>query len=262
MTPSGLPITGAQSSGSDLIGQPYCGQFVPQTAWYLQFNLDLLVIGALAIAGFWASLARPQERRFRIGAVLVAAVLWLSPFCPASATLLSLRAVHHLAVMLVLAPILALGWRVAFDPRASGHRASLWALASAASFAVWFWPPAYSAAWQSDAIYWALQLAMLAAATAFWRSLFVLARSGLALAIVPACAIASAAMGAVGAVLTFAPQVLLAEHQITTMALRIAPLADQQLAGLVIWVFGMLPVAGYALRAGWQSLVRAEEAAV
>jgi len=261
MTPSDVATAGLPSSGSALLSQPYCGQYAPQAAWYGQFNLDPLLIAALALAAAWAGLGARNLRRVRWAVVAVAAILWLSPFCPASATLLSLRVVHHLAVMLVLAPLLASSWRVVPDRRATPLRASLWALASAASFAVWFWPAAYSAAWQSDAAYWVMQIVMLAASAAFWRALFVLVRSGLTLAVIPACAIASAAMGAIGAMLTFAPQVLLAEHLGTTLALGVAPLADQQMAGLVIWVFGMLPVAGFALRAAWRSLSQADEAA-
>lgn len=260
MIPPGMSTAGLAASGSGAAGLPYCGRLEASAAWYLQFNLDPLVIAVLAAAALWASRAGGALRRMRLIAAGIAAVLWLSPLCPASATLLSLRAAHHLGVMLVLAPVLALGWPAA-RTQASAQGAGLWALASAASFAVWFWPAAYTAAWQSDAIYWGLQLAMLGAAMMFWRVLFALAEQGRALASVAPCALASAAMGAVGAVLTFAPRVLLVEHQASALGLGIAPLADQQLAGLFVWVFGMVPIAAFALHAMWRSLAPVDEAA-
>jgi putative membrane protein len=255
-----LAISDPPSSGTAWINTPYCGQLSLQTPWYQQFNLDPLVIGFLVLAGLWAGLARGPRRPVRIVAVVLAAALWISPFCAASASLLSVRAVHHLAVMLGLAPILALSGPASPTSHPLLYRSSVWALVSAGSFAIWFWPPAYTAAWNYNAIYWALQLGMLGAAFLFWRALFQLVDSGFGMAALPACAISLSTMGVVGAVLTFAPQVLLAEHQITAVTMGIAPLADQQLAGLMVWLFGMVPIAAFAMRAGWSMLSSPEGA--
>lgn len=236
------------------IGLPYCGQFSLDAPWYLQFNSDPALIAVLTLAAAGALMGARGFRVWRAGAVVVASVLWVSPLCAASATLLSLRAVHHLAVMLVLAPLIATSWRTrpAVSDGASG--ALGWSLASAVIFAAWFWPPAYSAAWNSVAVYWAMQLAMLGAAIGFWRAVLGLFAKRQPLAVVPGVALSIAAMGAVGAVLTFAPKVLLAEHQIASIGLGVSPLADQQMAGLLIWVLGMVPLgicAIYAVQRGW-----------
>ncbi len=55
-------------------------------------------------------------------------------------------------------------------------------------------------------------------------------------------------MGFLGALLTFAGRPLYASHLSTTVAFGMGPLADQQLAGLVMWVPGMAP---YAAAAAW-----------
>jgi putative membrane protein len=260
MIPPEVSISGLRGSGNAFAGQPYCGQIDPGAQWYLQFNLDPAVIGLLTLAALWASVAHSGLRQVRLAGLVIAAILWISPLCPLSASLLSARVIHHLAVMFVLAPVLALAWPFGKTPP-STQRPSLWGVASAASFAVWFWPPAYTAAWQHDAIYWAMQLVMLGATVMFWRVLLQLADQGAALASVPALAIGSAAMGAVGAVLTFAPRVLLAEHQASALALGVSPLGDQQLAGLIVWLFGMVPLAGFAFYAAWRTLARSGEAA-
>lgn len=236
------------------IGLPYCGQFSADAPWFLQVNSDPVVIAALVLAAAGTMLGARALRAPRAGAVVLAFVLWVSPLCAASATLLSLRAVHHLAVMLVLAPLIAASWSGLATAPAGASRALGWSLASAVTFALWFWPPAYSAAWNSDGIYWAMQLAMLGAATGFWRAVLSLLAQRQAFAAVPGCALAIAAMGAVGAVLTFAPRVLLSEHLVAAAALGASPLADQQLAGLLIWALGMVPLAAcalYAVQRGW-----------
>lgn len=236
------------------IGLPYCGQYSLDVPWYLQFNSDPAVIAVLVLAAAGALKGARELRAWRAGAVVVASVLWVSPLCAASATLLSLRAVHHLAVMLVLAPLIAASWRARPAVRDGASGALGWSLASAVIFAAWFWPPAYSAAWNSVPVYWAMQLAMLGAAIGFWRVVMALFARGESLAVVPGIALSIAAMGAVGAVLTFAPRVLLTEHQIASIALGASPLADQQLAGLLIWALGMVPLgicAIYAVQRGW-----------
>lgn len=236
------------------VGLPYCGQFSLHAPWYLQFNSDPVVIAVLVLAAAGALTGARELRTWRAGAVVVATVLWASPLCAASATLLSLRAVHHLAVMLVLAPLMAASWRAMPAIPDGASRALGWSLASAVTFAAWFWPPAYSAAWNSAGVYWAMQLAMLGAAVGFWRAVLSLFAQRQSFAALPGCALSIAAMGAVGAVLTFAPRVLLTEHQIASLGLGVSPLADQQLAGLLIWALGMVPIgicAIYAVQRGW-----------
>ncbi len=67
-------------------------------------------------------------------------------------------------------------------------------------------------------------------------------------------------MGFLGALLTFTPRALYASHLSTTAAWGLGPLGDQQLAGMIMWVPGMIPyaAAGFLLAsAGWRMLGRA-----
>jgi len=50
-----------------------------------------------------------------------------------------------------------------------------------------------------------------------------------------------AQMGVIGALLVFAAQPLYAAHEATTWPWGLTPLADQQLAGLIMWVPGAVP---------------------
>src|SRR3546814_7132584 len=59
-------------------------------------------------------------------------------------------------------------------------------------------------------------------------------------------------MGLLGALLTFSGSALYAPHLLTTQALGMSPLQDQQLAGLIMWV----PAAGLYLGAAMFLLAR------
>lgn len=233
------------------LGLPYCGQIDPAMVWWLQFNTDPVLIAVLAACVAAVFMTGGPLRGRRLVAIGLAAVLWLSPLCPASASLLSLRAVHHLLVMLALAPLVATAWPPgAITANATRPGAATgWAIAASVSLAVWFTPAAYSAAWASAAVYWALQVAMLGASVMLWRTLFnaQIGESG-PVQMFSALAVTGASMGMIGAVLTFAPRVLLLEHQLPAALLGISPLMDQQAAGLVLWVFGSVPLAFLAAR--------------
>ena len=64
-------------------------------------------------------------------------------------------------------------------------------------------------------------------------------------------------MGLLGALLTFAPDALYAIHQTAPLAWGFAPLADQQLGGIIMWVPAGLPYAvlgALVARRGWRRL--------
>lgn len=67
-------------------------------------------------------------------------------------------------------------------------------------------------------------------------------------------------MGLLAALIVFAPKPLYAAHWLSTAAWGISPLADQQLAGLLMWGPAALPYLGVGLWIGWSSLRTAEEA--
>lgn len=216
---------------------PYCG-LTTAGRWLTDWNLEPAVFATIGAMAVMALRGPAAQRMHRWAAVGLTVLLWLSPLCAASATLLSVRVAHHMILMLLLAPALALGW-----PRLRSGGPVGWATASALVLAAWFVPAVYSFAWESHAGYWLLQLAMLGTAWQFWAAWFGpdTARRPLAMAAAPA--LLAMAMGFVGALLTFAPRPMFAEHIFTTVLFEVSPLWDQQLAGLVMWTAGMVPLA-------------------
>ena len=61
-------------------------------------------------------------------------------------------------------------------------------------------------------------------------------------------------MGLLGALIVFAPQPLYAVHFMSAAAWGLSPLADQQLAGLLMWVPAVLPYLAMGLWLAWSSL--------
>ena len=228
--------------------EPYCGLWQPGIAWVRQWNPDPAAWALLALAVAMVLAGRRARRGPRLLALAVAALLWLSPLCPLSATLLSARVGHHVAVMLVFAPLAACAW-----PAARRWPVSVAGIAAVAAMVAWFVPAAYAWAWRSDAGYWLLQAAMALAAWQLWLGWFRAAAGDEreVVAATGALAMLALAMGMVAAVLAFAPRLLLVEHLLAAPLLGIDPLADQRIAGLAMWTLGMLPlglVAALSLR--------------
>jgi putative membrane protein len=63
-----------------------------------------------------------------------------------------------------------------------------------------------------------------------------------------------AQMGLLAALIVFAPRALYAVHFASTQAWGMSPLADQQLAGLLMWAPASLPYLGAGLWLAWSSL--------
>ena len=199
----------------------------------------------------WLGAAQRYRRRALGVAAAGAVVAFVSPLCALTVALFAARSLHHAVVILLIAPALA----VAFASR----RMSPWPAFAALSAALWAWhlPPVYAAAWDSHAVYWALQLALLGSGWAFWAAVL---RGGDDLAGVlggaTALAALAAQMGLIGAILVFAPRVLFVEHLAGADGFGIGALADQQIAGLVMWVPGMVPLglaAAWRIRRGWRA---------
>lgn len=223
-------------SGASL-AVPYCG-LTAADRWLADWNLDPLVLAATAAAMVLAVRGSPGLRRQRWAVSGLLLLLWISPLCAASATLLSVRVAHHMIVMLLLAPALALGF-----PRVRIGDPTSWAIAAALALSAWFVPLVYSFAWDWNAGYWLLQLVMLGAAWQFWANWFDPATEQRPLVMTAAPALLAVVMGFVGALLTFAPEPLFGEHVFTTVLFGVSALWDQQLAGLVMWTAGMVPLA-------------------
>ena len=246
-----------QRRGSALDGDrpaPFCGPAPLPGTWAGAWTLEPVLLGGLALSwlvGLWWLRAAGAERQRAFGVAAAGAVVaFVSPLCALTVALFAARSLHHMVLILLVAPALA----VAFPWR----RAPLGAGFIALSAALWAWhlPALYAAAWDSAAVYWAMQLALLGSGWVFWTA--TLGRRGELSVVLGAAGAATglaAQMGLIGAILVFAPTVLYPEHLVGAEGFGFGALADQQLAGLVMWVPGMLPLAlaaGWMLRQGWR----------
>jgi putative membrane protein len=257
-----------QSLSSPLSSPPfsplaaYCGAPPAPTELLARWNLDPWLLAILVITGVgWRLFIGPhrnavQQRAFA-AAWAVLFVAFVSPLCAATVALFSARAVHHVLLVAVAAPLLALASADRQVRPASPLGVPL--LCATGVLYLWHLPPLYDAALESTAVYWLMQTTLLASATWFWAG-------ALSMRTPPATAllamVASAAlMGLLGALLTFAPQPLYLAHLSTTAVFGLTPLEDQQLAGLVMWVPALLPylvLAGIAARRWSRAWARAE----
>ncbi len=217
---------------------PYCGVAPHPAELLARWNFDPLLIAAIAIGTFaWLQLRRPQgiSRTYLAAALAVLLIAFVSPLCALSSALFSARTVHHLLLVAVAAPLLALAWpsaarRIPLGPATALHIVIFW---------LWHAPLLYGWAMASDAVYWLMQASLLGSAFAFWAAALSSGAKTPSVAIAFITAIAQ--MGLLGALLTFAPEPLYAPHLATTAAWGLSALEDQQLAGLIMWV-GSLPV--------------------
>ncbi|RJL03421.1 cytochrome c oxidase assembly protein [Paracoccus siganidrum] len=229
--------------------QPYCGPGAAPDQLWSSWNGDPVLLAGLALAGGALLHARRGPASTLALAALV--VAFVSPLCALTVSLFSARAAHHLLLAGVAAPALALAL-----PIARRLPASLSAAALALAMLGWHLPGLYDAAWRHDAVYWAMQAALLLPAWAFWSA--VLTRPADAAATLGHALLVAAlagVMGLLGAVLTFAPQPLYLQHLGGAADWGIGALDDQRLAGLILWVPGFLPMAALGLallRRGWQ----------
>lgn len=230
---------------------PYCGPAPQPETLLVAWNTDPVLLTLLALAGaagLWRLFTVGDAQRMRaFGAASGVAVLaFLSPLCALTVALFTARSLHHLVLIFALAPTLAL----ALPLRAVPQAASMLAL----SLALWAWhvPALYTAAWDHAGIYWAMQAALILPAWAFWSA--VLGRRRRALGDVLWLAPLVGQMGLLGALLTFAGRPFYVEHLAHAERFGLSALQDQQLAGLVMWVPGMVPLGILAAFMAWQVL--------
>jgi putative membrane protein len=231
---------------------PYCGAAPLPRDWIGHWNLDpgLLLVMSLVAGLHLSGLLRAGEFRrkrwYFIGGWVTLGALFVSPLCALSSALFSVRVVHHVALIALIAPLFVLSlperWRVAALP--AGMLGIVFVLHTVI---VWFWhaPPAYASALSSDLLFWAMQITLAGSALLLWSG--VLAASaplGASLAVLLGSVIQ---MGLLGALITFAPAPLYAPHFQTTEPFGLSALADQQLAGLIMWVPAVLPYLAVAL---------------
>ncbi|MDR7124252.1 cytochrome c oxidase assembly protein [Pseudotabrizicola sp. 4114] len=235
---------------------PYCGPLIAPESLIYAWNGDpwlLLMLACGGVAVLWhrsrTAMSAGQDRALLLAGIGLV-VAFVSPLCAATVALFSARVLHHVVLVSVVAPALAvaLPWRALPAAVAMGL--------TSVALILWHVPAVYDAAWTSVTAYWAMQGALLLPAWLFWSAVLhtdqraeglfahALGIGGLA-----------AVMGFIGAVLTFAPTGLYPQHLVGAEAFGMTLLSDQQLAGLIMWVPGFLPLAGIAfwmVRRGWK----------
>lgn len=224
--------------------QPYCGS--PPVPEALHWNLDPVLIGVLAVAfGAYAlcyglSKIRIGERQVLAGSAgfaLLAAAL-ITPLCNLSVALFAARAVQHVTMLLVAAPLLVMGM-----PR--GRVGPIETLTAPIVFAalLWFWhvPAFYDATLQNNVVYWAMHLTLFGAALSLWRGLL---GDGAA---VFRSLFTGVQMSALGALLTLSPRPWYSVYSTTTWSWGLSQSGDQQLGGVVMWVVGSVLLSGFTV---------------
>jgi putative membrane protein len=248
---------------------PYCGIAPVPDALLGRFNLDPVLIAVLCLLCLWqlwavrrGAIGRRQLQILALAGWAIAGGAFLSPLCALSVALFSARVAQHMVLVLVAAPLIAVGW-----PRARPSRhpvGALWTAVSVFFLALWYWhmPTPYDKTFTSVPAYWAMHASLFGGGIWLWRELLQhpSERIGPVLA---ASMITFLQMGLLGAVLTLAGRPLFPWHWLTTQAWGLSPLQDQQLGGALMWVPGIALFLWSALRSLgrlWGSLERAHPA--
>ena len=220
---------------------PYCGPPPsPELAW-ASWNLNPVILAPLILGAVLLAIPAirlsPRQRGLGAATLLALTVAFVSPLCALSSALFAARTLHHVLLISVAAPLIAL---ILPRPRRMGLGAVLSATLLQA-VVLWFWhaPALYAAALSNDAVYGLMELTLLAGATLFWLAVRGASAPNAAFALV----LTMVQMGVLGALLVFAGSALYPPHALTTAPWGLSPLEDQQLAGLIMWA----PAAGLYL---------------
>lgn len=227
-------------------------------------------------AGAGRGIARWEASSFFVGTLVVALAL-LSPIAWLSQILLSVHMTQHMLLMLVAAPLLMFGrplfvclWALRPEERTGVMRvlrapAVHWPwraltgplpvfLLQAAVLWLWHVPAFYEAALRDEGIHALEHLSFVGAASLFWWGMvhgrYGRRGYGLAVVYVFMTAVYSSALGAL---LTVSPSAWYNEYVRQGAIWGVDALADQQLAGLLMWIpAGMVfIILGLALFAAW-----------
>lgn len=213
------------------------------------------------VAGRGRGIGAPQLWAFG-GGLFTLLLALVSPLDAMGDALFSAHMTQHLLLILVAAPLMVLSepvlpilwaiptaarrrgarwWTQATALRAIAHTLTspsvAWALHLGALF-FWHIPAPYGWALRHDAVHALEHASFLGIAILFWWAVLQPTgrrRVSYGMSVVYVST-AGMLMGALGAVLTFAPSPWYVAHLTTTAAWHLSPLEDQQLAGVIMWV--------------------------
>lgn len=221
----------------------YCGPAPAPTELLSSWNFDPWALALLVTLAVWVGRSRPG-----VAGIIILAFAFLSPLCALSSALFSARVLHHVLIVAVAAPLLAMS-RPARRPVSAAPPFLL------ATAALWLWhtPVAYDAALGHMALYWVMQACLFGTAWLFWRAVFSQPGAAGAMWVF----YAYLAMGTLGAILTLTPDAVYASHAIAPLMWGLSPLSDQQLGGLIMWMPAALPYAVWGAvlaRRAWRDM--------
>ena len=240
----------------DNVAIAYCGPAATPVDLISRWNLDPLLIAALIGLAIVIARGRAANARAAWGALALMVVIFVSPLCALSSALFSARVLHHILLIAAVAPLLVLAFPIRrFPPQPLAqlvvlHMIILW---------VWHMPGPYEWGLATVPAYWLMQVSLLGSAWLLWRA--ILASAAQPTAALLALVATVGQMGLLAAVIVFASRPLYAVHFTSTLAWGMSPLADQQLAGLLMWAPAMLPYLGVGLWLAWSSLRPVEQTA-
>ena len=265
----------------------------PHNAHDLLFTwgLDPLVIASLALSGwlYWRGVRhlwreagagrgiRRWEAAVFAGGWLALFISLVSPLHPLGEMLFSAHMTQHELLMLVAAPLIALGrplvaflWAIPVD---WSRRLGQWTrvrwfqrswrfitLPLAAwtihAVALWIWhvPFLFQATLRSDLVHTLQHVCFLGSALLFWWALIHGPRGAMGYGVAALYVFTTSVhSGVLGALITFANRIIYPAYAGSTASWGLTPLEDQQLGGLIMWVPAGLVyiIAGLALCAGW-----------
>jgi putative membrane protein len=227
----------------------YCGPAAVPDDFWTRWNADPLLLLTLTALAFVVARGYSSNARAGWAAIGLMFVIFVSPLCALASALFSARVFHHVLLIATVAPLLA----IAFPMRRIGSP-PLALLVGAHAVILWLWhaPEPYAWGLASVPAYWLMQGSLLGSAWLMWRAILAPAsQPGPALMALVATI---AQMGLLGALIVFAPRPLYWVHLSSTAPWELSPLADQQLAGLLMWMPAMLPYLIVGLRLAWSSL--------
>jgi putative membrane protein len=227
----------------------YCGPAAVPADLLTRWNFDPLLMATSAVLAILIAGGRVANARAGWASLLLMATIFISPLCALSSALFSARVLHHVLLIAAVAPLLALAFPVRRIPSPP-----LAALVGLHTIILWIWhmPAPYEWGLASVPAYWLMQASLLISAWFLWRAIFASTKQpGPALVALVATI---GQMGLLAALIVFAPRPLYAVHFAGTAAWGMSPLADQQLAGVLMWVPASLPYLGVGLWLTWSSL--------
>lgn len=238
----------------------YCGSPPSPAELWVRWNFDPPLLAALATALIVYAVLMPRatrwERRAYCAGWLVTALALISPLCALSVSLLSARVGQHIILVVLAAPMLAYGLR-----NVRAHKGSALTAGTVFSVLLWVWhtPAPYAATFTSDITYWLMHVTLLGSAVWLWRACMIGDRR---LKSLLALILTGMQMTVLGAVLAFSSRPLFSPHLLTTDPWGLTQLADQQLAGVLMWAPGGVLFLCAALAIAYSALLRsADEAA-